>query len=464
MTGITAYGFYIPRFRLERAEIARAWGGRQPAGSIAVANYDEDALTLGAEAAADCLGRFGCHPDSLLFASTTSPYAEKQVASYIATVCDLPRRLWTADFCGSVRGGLTALMAAGHAVSSGARREVMVTAADMRLGEPQGELEGWFGDAAAAVCIGTQGVLAELVDQESVAEEFTHFWRLDQGRFVQAFSGKFSNTYGYVRDLGEAVGALLERRALKPGDISYLAVASPDGRASADLAKALGFEPKRQLRNPPHPSIGSAGVADPLLALIAVLEEAKPGELIVAGGYGEGADAVLIRVTADGSGRGMSLKRHLDGGTRLPSYEKYLKYRRIVPTEETGEAINNVLEYKELKQDVRLYGSRCGSCGTVQYPIARVCIKCRARDGLTAHRLSRRGQVFTFTVDHLIANAEHPLPMVVLDLEGGGRLYLQATDAEDAEVQVGQQMMLTFRHLHEGGGNHNYYWKARPER
>jgi uncharacterized OB-fold protein len=100
----------------------------------------------------------------------------------------------------------------------------------------------------------------------------------------------------------------------------------------------------------------------------------------------------------------------------------------------------------------------------VQYPIARVCIKCKARDRLVAHKLNRRGSVFTFTIDNLVANIEHPLPMVVVDLEGGGRVYLQATDAAEDETRVGAPVVLTFRRLHEGGGNHNYYWKARPPR
>ncbi len=63
--------------------------------------------------------------------------------------------------------------------------------------------------------------------------------------------------------------------------------------------------------------------------------------------------------------------------------------------DEPGEAINNVLESKELKQDIRLYGSRCESCGTVQFPMAQVCIKCRGRGCLVEHKLGKRGKVFT---------------------------------------------------------------------
>ena len=46
MAGIVAYGAYIPFYRLSRAEIARAWGVAASPGERAVANYDEDSLTM----------------------------------------------------------------------------------------------------------------------------------------------------------------------------------------------------------------------------------------------------------------------------------------------------------------------------------------------------------------------------------------------------------------------------------
>jgi hydroxymethylglutaryl-CoA synthase len=55
MSGITAYSVYVPRFRLDRGLIARAWGGTQPPGEIAVGNYDEDALTMATEATLACI-------------------------------------------------------------------------------------------------------------------------------------------------------------------------------------------------------------------------------------------------------------------------------------------------------------------------------------------------------------------------------------------------------------------------
>lgn len=467
MVGITAYSVYVPRCRLDRSLIARAWGTPQSAGEIAVANYDEDALTMAAEAALACVpDAEAAALDALYFASTSAPYREKQAASVVATACDLPRRAHTADFTGSARAGISALLAGVHAVRAGARSDLLVTAADTRLAAPESEMEGLLGDAAAGLRIGSKTVLAEVVDAAHVSEEFTHVWRTDDQKFVQAFPGKFSNTYGYARDLGEAIRALLAAHNLTPDSIAKLALHAPDARAAGDLAKELGFDPRRQLLSPAVSTIGSAGVADPLLALAAALDEAMPGDWIVAGAYGEGADAVLLRATEElpRQRAPQSWKRALENKLPLPSYERYLKYRRVLDLDEPGEAINNVLEFRELKQDIRLYGSRCNGCGTVQFPMTRVCINCKRSGHLSEHKLRKRGTVFTFTIDHLIPNLEHPLPMAVIDLDGGGRLYLQVTDFAAAEVGIGLPVTLTFRRLHEGGGNHNYFWKARPPR
>jgi 3-hydroxy-3-methylglutaryl CoA synthase len=463
MVGITRYGSYVPVHRLERRLIEQAWGTRQAKGEIAVANYDEDALTMAIDAAMACLGEPPVAVDGAFFASTSAPYAEKQMASVLATACDLPRAISTADFAGSARSGVSALLAALRAVQADAR-QVLVAAAEVRVAAPESELEGVLGDAAAACTVGRDGIIAELVDSASIAEAFTYHWRTDVQRTVQVAGGKFSNDFGYGRDLAAAIRLVLERQRLEPKAIHRLALGSPDARASADLARQLGFDAKTQLVPSLYGELGCTGSAEPLLLLARALDEAAPGELILCGGYGEGADVVLLRTTAaiTGGRAATPLARWLAARVPLASYEKLLKFRRLIAVEEVTDTVTNVLEFKERKQDIRLYGSRCLACGQVQYPMARVCIRCRAQERTEDARLARRGTVFTFTVDHLIANLEHPLPMAVVDADGGGRLYLQVADAED--IQIGDRVALTYRRLHEGGGNRNYYWKARPIR
>jgi len=465
MVGVTRVGTYFPRRRLDRALIAQAWGARAGVGVRTVAGLGEDALTLAVDAVADCVGDGDPQAfDALYFASTSSPYGEKQVASLVATAADLPRTAAVADFGGSVRAGLAALRAALDGVRAGTIASGLVVAADTRLAEPASELEALLGDGAAAVAVGRDGVVAEVVATASVSEEFTHVFRTDAQRYLQLAEPRFGATYGYGRDVADAVGAALRKAELPPAKVAKLALAAPDARAAAEVAKRIGCEPGRQLVPSLLAEAGFLGSPDPLVLLARALEDAAPGDFLVVGAWGEGADALVLRATdALPARRPRPLADRLARPLPVPSYERYLRARGVLPAESVGgEAVTSVLEWKELRQDVRLYGSRCDACGLVQYPQARVCIGCQARDRMTERKLARRGTVFTFTVDHLAPVPELPMPMAVIDLEGGGRVYLQCTDATLDEVKVGTPVTLTFRRLHEGGGNRNYFWKARP--
>src|SRR5690348_13485654 len=123
MVGVTRIATYFPRRRLDRALVARAWGTRVPPGTRTVAGIDEDALTMATDAVLACLD--GAPPtdvDALYFASTSSPYREKQVASVVATAADLRRDVTVADLSGSVRAGLAALRLALDGVRAGSAR------------------------------------------------------------------------------------------------------------------------------------------------------------------------------------------------------------------------------------------------------------------------------------------------------------------------------------------------------
>src|SRR6266436_4803664 len=400
MVGITRIGAYFPRRRLDRALIAKAWGARVPAGTRTVAGFDEDALTMATDAVLACLG--DADPagfDALYFASTSSPYLEKQVASMIATAADLRR----------------------------------------------------------------DRVVADLVSAASVAEEFTYVWRTDEQRTLRLSETRFGTTHGYVRDMAEVIGAALRKAELPPARVARLVLGAPEPRAAAEAARRAGLDPARQLEASLLAEAGLLGTPEPLALLARALETAAPGDFLVVGAYGEGADALVLRATERlPAARPRPLADRLARGIALPSYERYLRARGVLPSEPMGEPVTAMIEWKELKQDMRLYGSRCEACGLVQYPQARVCIGCQARDRMQDHKLGKRGSVFTFTIDNLAPVPEHPMPMAVIDLDGGGRVYLQVTDAAEGEVKVGAPVELTFRRLHEAGGNRNYFWKARP--
>jgi hydroxymethylglutaryl-CoA synthase len=453
MIGIAGYSVYVPRHRIRRETVAAAWGAPAMPGCKAVTSFDEDSLTM-AQAAAWPLAAAG-RVDALSFASTTAPYWQRSAASLIAAACDLPPAVATADFGGSLRCGATALRSAFDALAAGSVPSALVAAADCREGAPESAEEMLFGDAAAAVSVGREGLVAELVASVSRADDFPDEWRRDTDAHVRSFASKYSLTRGYTENVAEAARALFEKAGVKPAQIARAALASTDGRGHLAAAKALGI-PSACVEDTRAGDIGVTGAAMPLFLLAQALDRAQPGELILAAAYGDGADAFLFRALAAG-GR---LRR--DAGTmEYPSYPLYRKlrdYRRA----SGGQEISNVLLRREEPQNVRLHGTHCPRCGMTQFPIAKVCGGCRSREGLRDKPLARRGRLFTFTKDFLYEAPVQPTVMAVVDLEGGGRFLCQMTDADPAAVEIGMEVELVLRRMREGAGDHYYYWKCRP--
>ena len=71
MAGIVAYGAYVPYHRLQRSEIAAVLGEGGGKGTRAVASYDEDATSMGVEAARATLRQApaGVRPERIFFAT-----------------------------------------------------------------------------------------------------------------------------------------------------------------------------------------------------------------------------------------------------------------------------------------------------------------------------------------------------------------------------------------------------------
>ncbi len=466
MIGITNCSYHVPFCRLEREKIGQAWARRAGKGERAAIYFDEDALTLGLEAAQRCIeekGKAGI--DALYFASTSAPFWQRSSASFMAAACDLPSECETMDFAGSIRSATSALRAGVDALNSGRLSRVLIAAGDVRDGQPGEGEEEWFGDAGSAVILGREGVIAEIVGAASRSDDFLDEWRRDTDGFIQTQSSRFATERGYQASLVAMGKALLQKHGVQPQDCAKIILPSPDGRAQVNAAKKLGFQ-DAQIQSPLFQEIGACGSAAPVLLLAAALETAKPGDRLLLLAYGEGADGFLLQVTDEIGKRSLSrsLSDHLSEKRLYPSYQIYKKMREYYAENEDGADLSNVFLAKEEKQNVRLYGTHCLRCGTRQYPLARVCIVCQNHDSLQEVPLEHSGQVFTFTRDHLYVAPDSPTIMSVVDLNQGGRLYIQMTDVDPEDVRIGDEVVLTLRRRKEGPTMHHYYWKCRPMR
>jgi hydroxymethylglutaryl-CoA synthase len=472
MTGITSFGAYIPFYRLAHKEIARAWGGRAGEGERAVANVDEDSITMAVEAVRDLLAaRDGRDIDSLMFASTTSPYSEKQASALIATVTDLRHDVRTADHTGSLRSATTAICAALDSVQAGSASSVVICAADTRLAPPRSTGERTFGDAASAIEVGGGRVIAKFIASHSIVDEITDTWRKDEDRFVSGWEERFSATQGYQRVVRQAVSELFERTAVGPSEISKAIFYAPDQGSLASVAKGLGLKAE-QIPDHLFSTVGNTGAAMPLLVLSSVLEDARAGEKLLVVGYGSGSDALLFEVTEEiNKARALprrGVAKHLASKGNLDSYERYARFRELIEVEAARRQMPTASapQMWRRRDDIyKLRGSRCLNCDTIQYPPQRVCIGCQSKDNFESVRLAdKQAVLFTFTLDFLNADPDPPTVMSIVDFEGGGRAYLMMTDRNPAEVKIEQPVEMTFRRLYEAEGFTNYYWKCRPVR
>jgi hydroxymethylglutaryl-CoA synthase len=471
MAGILRYGAYIPYFRLAGSEIDEAWPGRGSRGEKAVANHDEDSITLAVEAARDCLdGWDRSRIDGLFFVSTTSPYREKQGASLIASVLGLRADILTADFAQCLRAGTTALEVAKACTQAGRAGSILVTFADTRTVHPAAPQEPWLGDGAAAFLIGQGRCGVEWQSFASVSNEMMDTWRTEDDRFVQSWEDRWVKQHGFLAQSGIAIEQALQKSGLSAKQLDRAVLCAPDSRSHRQLAGRLKLAETTKLMDPLLDSVGAAGAAHAPLMLAHALEEAGPGETILMAGYGDGADALVLKTTEhvkDLRGR-KAVKGHLASKQRLPNYERYLWYRRLVevdPPQPLLVGSSATVLWRERSSVLRLHGSRCRTCGEAAFPIQRICNGCRAKDAYDEIPLAeQRGRLFTYTLDYLASQADPPLIQSVVDLEPGCRLYTSMTDADANEVRVDMEVEMTFRRTRKAEGFYNYFWKCRPVR
>jgi 3-hydroxy-3-methylglutaryl CoA synthase len=473
MAGISAFGAYVPWLRLSRNAIAQYWGGRAAPGEKAIANYDEDSLTMGVAAAIDALGSLARDKiDGVYFATTTAPYKEKQSAQVIATALDLRREVYTADFTDTLRAGTAALKAALDAVGSKSMKQVLVVVSDARTAVPKSADEQIFGDGAAAFVVSNTGLAAKALGDISIHDEITDVWRTDTDTFPRQWEARFIISEGYQKITCEVVEALLKKTKLGLSDFSKVAMYGPDPRSQVGVARALRLDAKTQLQDGLFSTVGNTGAAFAPMLLVGALEEVKAGQKLMLVTYGNGADAFAFEVTNGITKARKTMQRGLKAQVAskgiVDNYEHYARFRQLMTSEAARRppvGSSASVAWRDRDAIFRLYGSKCTACGMVQYPPQRICVQCQEKDQMESIRLSDQpGMVFTFTRDFLNASVDPPSVMCIVDFHVGGRIYCEMTDRVPAQVTVNMPVEMTFRKINEAGGFHNYYWKCRPVR
>ncbi len=484
MIGITAYGAYIPRRRLQRKAVAEANKWFAPGlvgaarGERAMANFDEDAVTLAVEAGRDCLpaadpAKDRAGVDAIYFASTSMPFSDRQNAGIAAAALQLSEDIASADVSSSQRAGLSALGMALDAVASGRVQSPLVVAGEKRKARAASPQELSYGDAAAALTVGSENVIAKFIGSRSRTLDFVDHFRGESEDFDYAWEERWIRDEGYSKIVPAAVKALLEKTGVAAGDIAHFILPCPFAKLDQAIAKQCGIDPAKT-RDNLAATVGDSGSAHALLMLVHALESAKPGEKILVAQFGQGCDALLFEATPAiaelPARRGVSgaLARRKDE----TNYLKYLGFNGLIELEkgmraEVDKRTALTVLYRKSDMLLGLVGGKCRQCGTAQFPKSRICVNpnCKAVDAQDDYGFSeRQGTVLSWSADFLTYSMDPPSHYGMITFADGGRFMADITDVEQGQVDTGTKVRMSFRvkDRDDKRGFVRYFWKAVP--
>ena len=479
MVGITGFGAYIPRLRLQRKVIANANSWFNAAlkaygrGERSMCNWDEDALTMAVEAGRDCLA--GARPDDLsavFLASTTLPFQDRQNSGILTTALGLGQNLMTLDITSSQRVATSGLITALNA-ARGMGGQALFVATEKRRTRAASPFEMLSGDAAGALTLGNEGIIAELLGYHQVAVDFVDHYRGQNEAFDYGWEERWIRDEGYMKIVPPAIEAVLAEAGLAADAVDRMIMPGTIRNLAAGIARKVGIEADAVADNL-QAVMGDSGAAHPLVMLISALEAAAPGETLLLVGWGQGADALLFRTTdalAKLTPRA-GVAGHLARRKEETNYNKFLSFNEIIEMDrglrseaDKQTALSSLYRNKEML--IGMMGGKCRKCGTVQFPKSNVCVNpnCGEFHSQDNHSFADTpAKVQSWTADNLTYSLDPPQHFGMVVFEEGGRLMADLTDVDVGHVEVGMPMRMMFRvkeHDNQRGFT-KYFWKAAP--
>jgi 3-hydroxy-3-methylglutaryl CoA synthase len=474
--GITGFGGYIPRSRLQRASIASAHRWMAPdlasmaKGDRAFCGWDEDSVTMGVEAARDAIPTPASRSFGVLVFATTRPsFADLSGAALIAAALDLAPTVRTLDVGQSQRSGVGALLG----LLQSTQKDSLLIVSDHPSAKPASVQELTYGAGAAALAIGSDRVLGEFLGGASLQSSFVDHFRGSDERYDYYWEERWIRDEGLSKLIPQAVDAALKDAGVVRSAVKHFIFASPLRDAAALVAKRCGFETDT-LANPLD-GCGYAGCAHACLMLAHQLETAAPGAVLLLVGFGQGCDVIVLRVTDAirdfKSVRGVS--GALADATSHDAYLKLLSFEGSIELEwgmrsERGLKTSLTEQYRSSYQLAAISAGRCTSCHTIQFPQLAYCVNPNcAVPSSPLERVSladKAAQVLTYTADWLSFHPSPPLYVGFVQFDVGARLLMEITDVGTSGLEVGTPLKIVHRikDIDKARGYPRYFWKATP--
>jgi len=302
---IQGYGGYVPRYRIRAEEIGRLWGREKqelPIEEKAVAGLDEDSVTMAVEAARIAVKRAGIDPKkigAIHVGSESKPYAVKPTGTIVAEAIGAGQNILAADLEFACKAGTEAIQLITGLVESGRIEYGLAIGTDTAQGRPGDALEYTAASGAAALLIGrlTDDAVASIEAWNSYVTDTPDFWRRESENYP-SHAARFTGQPAYFRHVLGSINELLNDEGYSIKDIDYFVFHQPNVKFPLAVAKTLKLEREKVSSGLISGFLGNPYSATSLLGLVRVLDEAKPGDVILLASFGSGAgsDAYILRV------------------------------------------------------------------------------------------------------------------------------------------------------------------------
>jgi len=348
MVGIVGYGAYLPRYRIKAEVIAQQWGSDPDAIKRGLQLYektvpgqDEDTITISVAAARDAVRRAQIDPKEIgavYIGSESHPYAVKPSGTILIDALGIGPHTHVASYEFACKAGTEAMYVAYSLVKSGEMKYAMGIGADTSQGAPGDALEYSASAGGAAFIMGSERVVAEILFTHSYTSDTPDFWRRE-GESYPRHGGRFTGDPAYFKHIIGAGRALLDKSKMSPQDFTYAVFHMPNGKFPQEAGKRLGFKKEQLEVGWIVPWMGNTYSGSSPTGLAAILDVAKPHDLIfmVSFGSGAGSDGFILRVTDEIAGvqdRAPKVREMLDQDKIHLNYGEYAKFRRKIKLNE----------------------------------------------------------------------------------------------------------------------------------
>ena len=475
--GIVAAGTYIPKARIARSVIAAAHAWVAPdlmdraKGKRAFASWDEDSISMAVEAARAALpANRRAAVKTLFLASTTLPFADRHNAGVLATALNLPGGVRSLDIGGCQRAGTSALCNA-LALALAGNCPSLVVAADRRHGRPGSIQEIQWGDAAAAVVVGTEGVIARCLGAASNSVDFVDHFRETGNEYDYFWEERWVRDEGFRKIIPPVLKESLRKAGIDSGQVKHAIIPLADIKAAQAVATDAGLSPDA-VHDTFAADVGFTGVPHGFLGLAQALEAAKPGDVILLAGFGQGCDALVFQVTELIAKYRpiISLSQVLAGARNDDAYMKFLSFNAAIPYEwgvraELDQKSALTALYRNNEMVTGFIAGRCRQTGVVQFPKTRISVEPghHAVDSFDDYPLADEpAKVVSFTSDWLSYSPAPPFTYGHVQFDVGARLMMEFVDASGLKIGTPLRMVFRIKDIDRKRGFRRYFWKATP--